>query len=147
VPLNVEDDPARCSFLAPAVVRRGDLVVAISTSGRSPALAVRLRQRLEAELGPGHARFLALAARFRAPLLAAVPSFAERRRRWYELVDSDALLLLSRGDELSAARRFVELLGVAPQAAEVVGRTATREPPIPADDGEERIGWEGRWTA
>ena len=112
--VNTVDDVPRCTFIAPAVVRRGDLAVAISTGGKAPALAVRLRQRLEAELGPEHARFLELAGRARAPLAARQPDFARRRDLWYALVDSDALELLRRGDEPAAVARFADILGVSP---------------------------------
>ncbi len=50
IPVNVADAPAECSFLAPARIRHGDLQVAVSTSGRSPRLAVALRKRIEAVL-------------------------------------------------------------------------------------------------
>ena len=113
--LNTVDDVPRCTFIAPAVVRRGDLAVAISTGGKAPALAVRLRQRLEAELGEEHARFLELAGRVRAPLAARHPDFERRRELWYRLVDSDALDLLRRGDEGAAVARFEEILGVSPE--------------------------------
>lgn len=114
VPVNVQDDTACCTFVAAALVRRGDLIVAIGTSGQAPALAVRLRQRLERELGPQHARFLELAGAVRAPLLAARPDFEDRRERWYRLVDSDVLERLATGDEAGARRRFAEILGVVP---------------------------------
>jgi precorrin-2 dehydrogenase/sirohydrochlorin ferrochelatase len=52
---NVVDDPPQCDFFYPAVVRRGDLQIAISTNGKSPALAQRLRQRLERQFGPEYA--------------------------------------------------------------------------------------------
>lgn len=112
--INTVDDPPRCGFLAPAIVRRGDLAVAISTGGKAPALAVRLRQRLEAELGEEYARFLALAGAVRARLLASRPDFGERRELWYRLVDSDVLDLLRQGDEEAARGRFAEILGVDP---------------------------------
>lgn len=112
--INTVDDPARCGFLAPAIVRRGDLAVAISTNGKAPALAVRLRQRLESELGEEYVRFLSLAGSVRAPLLASRPDFAERRDLWYRLVDSDVLDLLRQGDEEAARSRFAEILGVSP---------------------------------
>jgi len=50
--LNVEDDRARCDFHSPAVLRRGDLTVAVSTAGRSPGLAAAIRRRLERQFGP-----------------------------------------------------------------------------------------------
>ncbi len=110
---NVEDVVDRCSFIAPAIVRRGDLVIAISTSGRAPALAVRIRQRLEQELGPEYGALLELAGRFRRPLARAVPEFEERRRRWYELVDSDVLDLFRDGRAAEARERAERILGVA----------------------------------
>ena len=112
--INTVDDPPRCGFIAPAIVRRGDLSIAISTSGKAPALAVRLRQRLESELGEEYGRFLSLAGNVRAPLLASRPDFGERRELWYRLVDSDVLDLLRQGDEDAARGRFSEILGVAP---------------------------------
>ncbi len=119
LPFNSVDDPWHCSFLAGSVVRRGDLTIAISTGGKAPALAVRLRQRLEELLGGHHARFLELAGTVRAALAARHPDAAgaERRRElWYRLVDSDVLDLLRRGDEATARRRFAEILGVEPAA-------------------------------
>jgi siroheme synthase-like protein len=115
VPVNVMDDVPRCTFIAPSIVRRGDLCVAISTAGSAPALAVRLRQRLERELGDEHRRFLDLARTVRAPLARRFPSFGERKERWYRLVDSDVLELLRQGEERRARDRFEEILGVAPE--------------------------------
>jgi len=112
--VNVQDEVASSSFIAPAIVRQGDLVVAISTSGAAPVLAVRLRQHLERGLGPEYARFLTLARRFRAPLAAAVPCFDTRRERWYRLVDSPVWDCLRGGDEEGARRLAVEILGVHP---------------------------------
>jgi precorrin-2 dehydrogenase/sirohydrochlorin ferrochelatase len=55
---NGVDDPEHCDFYYPAVVRRGDLQIAISTAGKSPALAQRLRRDLEAQFGPEYAGWL-----------------------------------------------------------------------------------------
>ncbi len=112
--VNTVDDLAHCGFLAPSVVRRGDLSVAISTNGKAPALAVRLRQRLERELGEEYGRFLALAGSVRSRLAARKPDFGERRELWYRLVDSDVLDLLREGEDEAARVRFAEILGVAP---------------------------------
>lgn len=124
LPLNSVDDPRRCSFIAGAVVRRGALTVAVSTAGRAPALAVRLRQWLEGKLGAELGRFLDLAATVRAPLARRHPGFSVRRELWYRLVDSDALELLRRGDDAGARRRFEEILGVAPAAVPVATPSA-----------------------
>ena len=55
---NVVDDPERCDFFYPAVVQRGELQIAVSTGGASPALAPRLRKELEKQFGPEYARWL-----------------------------------------------------------------------------------------
>ncbi|HEX3553965.1 MAG TPA: bifunctional precorrin-2 dehydrogenase/sirohydrochlorin ferrochelatase [Thermoanaerobaculia bacterium] len=114
--VNTLDDVPHCDFIAPAIVRRGDLAVAISTGGKAPALAVRLRQRLESELGEEHARFLEIAGDLRAPLARRWPDFETRRAKWYRLIDSDVLHLLRRGDEDRALARIEEILGVLPEA-------------------------------
>ena len=113
IPCNVQDDLPHCSFIAASVVRRGDLTVTISTSGKAPALAVRLRQQLERQLGAHYARFLEIAGRLRAPLAERLPDSAARRDLWYRLVDSDVLELLGRGDDAGARRRVAEITGVA----------------------------------
>jgi precorrin-2 dehydrogenase / sirohydrochlorin ferrochelatase len=56
---NVVDEPEYCDFYYPAVVRRGDLQIAISTNGQSPSLSQKLRQQLERQFGPGYARWVA----------------------------------------------------------------------------------------
>lgn len=112
--VNSVDDVPHCSFILPSIVRQGDLTVAISTAGNAPALSVRLRQRLERELGEEYGRFLALAGSIREPLAEKYPAFNERKERWYRLVDSDVLKLLRQGDEDSVRRRFVDIMGVEP---------------------------------
>jgi len=109
--VNVVDDPPRCNFIAPAILRNGDLTIAISTGGKAPALAVRLKEHLQAELGPEYARFLELAGGLRAPLARRIPDFETRKALWYELVDSDALDLLARGDEPAALEVISQIVG------------------------------------
>ena len=107
--LNAMDDVAHCSFVAGSVVRRGDLVIAISTSGSAPALSVRLRERLEREFGEEYGRLLAHLKQIRPEMTRRFPDFEERRRRWYDIVDSDLLNLL-RHDPARAERRLAMLL-------------------------------------
>jgi siroheme synthase-like protein len=104
--INAVDDVEHCDFIAGSVVRRGDLVVAISTGGAAPALAVRLRERLERTLGPEYGELVDLLAELRALLTERVPDFAERRALWYELVDSAALADLRAGRRARARGRL-----------------------------------------
>jgi uroporphyrin-III C-methyltransferase/precorrin-2 dehydrogenase/sirohydrochlorin ferrochelatase len=112
IPVNVVDDPAYCGFILPSILRQGELVVAVSTSGNAPALAVRIRERLERELGDEYGRFLELAGSIRAPLADRFPDFQIRKRLWYRLVDSDVLALLRAGEEDRARQRMTEIMGV-----------------------------------
>lgn len=112
VPLNVQDETACCSFIAAALVRQGDLTITISTSGKAPALAVRLKEAMKESFGPHYARFLELSGRLRAPLKARHPDFETRRALWYRLVDSDVLDLLGRGDDDRAEEQMAGIMGV-----------------------------------
>jgi len=104
--VNVVDDTPRCNFIAPSILHKGDLTIAISTSGKAPALAVRLKERLQRELGPEYERFLELAGELRGPLARNIPDFETRKALWYEIVDSEILDFLAHGDE-SAAREII----------------------------------------
>jgi len=68
---NVVDVPDLCDFFYPAVVRRGDLQIAISTSGQSPSLAQKIRQQLEKQFGPGYAAWVAELGETRRLILAS----------------------------------------------------------------------------
>ena len=109
--VNVVDDTPRCNFIAPSILRKGDLTIAISTSGRAPALAVRLKERLQRELGPEYERFLDLAAELREPLARHIPDFETRKTIWYELVDSEILEVLADGDEAKARQIISQVVG------------------------------------
>lgn len=123
VPLNVVDRPARCDWIHGAVLRRGALVVAVSTSGASPALAVRIKERLGELFGSEYGRFLELAAEQRTAVSASGLSFAARRRVWYRLVDSPALAALRSGEE-ARARAIVAAEVASALADEAVPRSA-----------------------
>lgn len=94
---NSADDPDWCRFSFGSVVERGDLRIAISTNGSAPALAVRLREKLEKEIGAEYALFTAMLGELRAEITTAIPDFGSRRELWYRLVDSNALTLLRQG--------------------------------------------------
>jgi precorrin-2 dehydrogenase / sirohydrochlorin ferrochelatase len=65
VPVNSADDPARCDFFLPAVIRRGDLAIAVSTGGSSPALARVMREELHAMVGEDYTLLMEIAAAMR----------------------------------------------------------------------------------
>jgi len=109
--VNVVDDTSRCNFIAPSILRKGDLTIAISTSGKAPALAVRLKERLQRELGSEYERFLELAGKLREPLAHYIPDFETRKALWYQLVDSEILDVLARGDEVSAKDIISQVVG------------------------------------
>jgi len=80
------DDPKHASAILPAVLRRGELLVALSTSGAAPALAVRLKERL-AGLFPEALGELVDFFRTLRPRIAQIPGFEARRELWYRIVD------------------------------------------------------------
>jgi len=100
--VNVVDDTPRCNFIAPAILRKGDLSIAISTGGKAPAMAVRLKEFLDKDIGPEYARFLELAGQLRSPLAKHIPDFETRKALWYQILDAGVLDLLSQGNESEA---------------------------------------------
>lgn len=81
--VNVADDPEKCDFTLPAVVRRGELSIAVFTGGKSPALARKIREDLEAAYGPEYGEFLEFLGEQRRRILDEVPD-PERRRQIFE---------------------------------------------------------------
>jgi siroheme synthase-like protein len=110
---NVMDDIPHCDFAAPALVRRGDLAIAISTGGRSPALARRLREELSRQFDPRWEELIDLLGDVRAETLPDLPDYGERARRWQEALDVDVLLDLLGQGRRREARSFLldRLLG------------------------------------
>ncbi len=68
---NVVDVPDLCDFFYPAIVRRGDLQIAVSTAGQSPSLAQKIRQQLEKQFGPGYASWVSELGETRKLILAS----------------------------------------------------------------------------
>lgn len=88
---NVVDDPAYCDFYYPAVVRRGDLQIAISTNGQSPALSQKLRQQLERQFGPGYAQWVAQLGETRKLVLASDLHPQKKRELLLSLASREAV--------------------------------------------------------
>jgi len=89
---NAVDDPENCDFYYPAVVRRGDLQIAISTNGRSPALAQRLRQELEEQFGPEYEEWVDELGRVRDQLTVQNLDTEPRRKLLHQLAGREAFV-------------------------------------------------------
>jgi precorrin-2 dehydrogenase/sirohydrochlorin ferrochelatase len=87
---NIVDVPELCDFYYPAIVQRGDLQIAVSTAGRSPALAQRLRKELEAQFGVEYADWLVNLGHSRDAMMAAQLTADERKERLHALVTAEA---------------------------------------------------------
>ncbi|MFB9270213.1 siroheme synthase CysG [Bradyrhizobium erythrophlei] len=105
LPINVMDDLAHSTFIVPAIVDRGDVVVAVGTGGASPVVARRVRERIEAVLPARIGDLAGFIGRFRKSIHERIPEFPLRRRFWERIVDGPigALVLAGRKDEAEKA--------------------------------------------
>ena len=102
--VNAADDPAACSFTLPAVVRRGPVMVAVSTAGRSPALASWLRDEVAAQVGPEVGLLAEWLSEARGQLKAAGRSTEDVD--WRPALDWDMLELIRSGRTAQARERL-----------------------------------------
>jgi precorrin-2 dehydrogenase/sirohydrochlorin ferrochelatase len=101
---NVVDVPEYCDFFYPAVVRRGDLQIAISTNGQSPSLAQKLRQQLEVQFGPGYAAWVEQLGETRRLILASALDTETKSDLLHSLASREAFeAALAKIPSLSAA--------------------------------------------
>ena len=119
--INVVDRPAQCRFIAPAIVRRDPLVIAISTSGESPFLASALRVRIEGWLGREWGPFVALVGNVRRQLRARSVPIPEQTRIYRRIVNSDVRSLIRSGRSDDAAHLAV---AIGQSSGSVEGRVA-----------------------
>jgi precorrin-2 dehydrogenase/sirohydrochlorin ferrochelatase len=120
LPVNIVDQPALCSFVVPATIRRGDLTLAIGTGGRSPALAKKLRRDLEQVFGPEYGAYLELLGAIRARVLAGRRDHPENLNLFTHIVSSPLFELLKTRDLTGLNALLAELLGDVLPAAEVL---------------------------
>jgi precorrin-2 dehydrogenase/sirohydrochlorin ferrochelatase len=128
--VNIADAPELCTFIVPATVHRGDLTLAVSTGGASPALARKLRLELERRFGPEYRPYLSLLKKARALILAERRGHPENAALFRRLVDSPLREALAQGDYELVRRLLQEILGpvLSPAALKgVVDRTLQEE--------------------
>ena len=108
---NIADRPEVCNFILPSIVCRGDLVITISTSGKSPALAKHLRQKLETQFGPEYADFLLLMGAIRRRLLSEAHEPEAHKALFNQLIDSDIIQLMQAGKTEEINSLLYKILG------------------------------------
>lgn len=104
--VNVVEHPEQGDFFVPSILRRDDLTVAISTAGKSPAFARRLRRELEAIITPAYGEFVDLLGEVRRCLQEQVPDIRRRKQILESLVYSDILDLIQVGDKDKAKEKI-----------------------------------------
>jgi precorrin-2 dehydrogenase / sirohydrochlorin ferrochelatase len=112
IPVNIVDDPARCDFILPSIIEQGDLAIAVSTGGKSPALAKRLRTELETAYGPEYAILLRIMGKLRERVIAGGRPSAENRERFEAVVSSPILDHIRAGRWKEVEELIKELTGV-----------------------------------
>ena len=107
---NIVDQTPLCSFIAPAIFKRGSLTVAVSTAGASPSLAKRLRSELGRRVGAAYAPMLRLLAGLRGVAKETLPSYRDRKRYFDALVHGRVFRLVQQGKPQAARREALAAL-------------------------------------
>ena len=108
---NIADRPEVCNFILPSIVRRGELVITVSTSGKSPALAKHLRQKLETQFGQEYADFLLLMGAIRKKLLNQAHEPEAHKEIFHKLIDSNLIELMRAGKAEEINSVLYKILG------------------------------------
>lgn len=108
--VNAATSPEESTFIVPSLVERGDLLIAVSTSGSSPALSRKVREELERVYGQEYGVLLEKLSLLRRKLLHELPEEAVRRSVFQAVVDSDVLYLLKAGAVHEADLRIAEIV-------------------------------------
>ncbi len=107
---NTATDPDQGDLVLPAVLERGDLILAVSTCGASPALSARIKKELASTYGPEYASLTTLMSRVRKHVLPLGLPQEENQRIFHALLDSDAAELMKKGDRQGLHRLLQSLL-------------------------------------
>ena len=110
--VNIVDDPEKCNFILPSLVQQGDLSIAISTGGKSPALAKKLREDLQQRYGPEYQVLLGIMGSLRKKVLAQGNASKDNKALFVDLVHSDILQAIRDGDRDLVNKIIYELSGI-----------------------------------
>lgn len=109
--VNVTDAPELGNFSVPSQISHGDLLLTISTGGKSPALAKRLREELEERYGPEYGIYLELVAKARAEIKKQFSTAKEREAFWRKTLDQEVIVLLKEGKIKEAEAKINNAIG------------------------------------
>ncbi len=109
--VNIVDEPARCNFIVPAIFRRKDLLIAISTGGKSPALAGRLRKSMEEKYGPEYGILLDIMGNLRKKIIARGGTPEVNKKIFESILDSDILRHIRKEEWDKAGKIVKDLTG------------------------------------
>jgi len=111
--VNVADDPDSCTFHVPATVRRGDLTLAVSTAGKSPAVAALIRKQLEEEYGPEYEILLKLMARVRQHMGSDMTDLSQpmRKKIYKKILHNDIIDWIRTGQTDKLRAHLQKILG------------------------------------
>jgi uroporphyrin-III C-methyltransferase/precorrin-2 dehydrogenase/sirohydrochlorin ferrochelatase len=130
--LNAVDEMQYCDFIAPSIHRHGDVVIGISTSGKSPALAVHLRHLIARVVGPEYGRLAALLGSLREHVRSAIPEATDRIAYWRKLAVRENVEAIRAGNAAIVQRRALALL----RRSDVI---STKAASVTADDAQTGI--------
>ncbi len=109
--VNVADAPELGNFSVPSQISHGDLLLTISTGGKSPALAKRLREELEERYGPEYGIYLELVAKARTEIKKRFSTAKERETFWRKTLDREVIILLKEGKIKEAEAKINNAIG------------------------------------
>lgn len=109
----VADGSYPSDFTVPAVIRRGDFVITVSTNGKSPALSRQVKRALESEYGEEYGAFLQIVEKIRAQMKNALESCDERAAFWEKALQESALALVKQGKLNEAEAEIRNAIGSA----------------------------------
>ena len=124
---NAVDQPRDCNFIMPSIVKRGDLQIAISSGGKSPALTKKIRKEMQTQFGPEYGSFVELLGMIRTEVLAQRDTSSENKRTFENLVNSNLLGLIRKGDINGIKSTLKSILGKNLPVEEIVMQVFTKQ--------------------